>query len=92
MPYASHVVEEESDAYRKVIVEIDGETIYPNSHSKDEYRTCCDALNTGTLALAAAEGQPYENEAADPPGNSDSETDVDPAARSVRHHRGEARI
>lgn len=36
-----------------------------------EFEDWAAALDAGTLALAAAEGQAYENEAADPVGDAD---------------------
>jgi hypothetical protein len=38
------------------------------------------ALNAGTLALAAADGQPYENEATDSVGDADCAQPIGPAA------------
>lgn len=78
MNYALHIIEEEPDAWRWVIVELDGETVHPNSYSDSDYGTYADALNAGTLALAAADGQPYENEAADPVGDADCAAAVAP--------------
>lgn len=78
MNYALHIVEEEPDTYRWVLLEIDGENLIPNTHSDCEYGTYADALNAGTLALAAADGQPYENEAADPVGDADCAAAVEP--------------
>lgn len=43
----------------------------PHSHSDDVFADYESALNAGTLALAAADDQPYENECADPVGESD---------------------
>ena len=43
----------------------------PHSHAECDYPDYESALNAGTLALAAADEQPYENEAADPVGEGD---------------------
>ena len=39
-----------------------------HSAAEEDFETYEAALNAGTLALAAADGEPYENEAADPVG------------------------
>ena len=43
----------------------------PHSHSDCDFDSYAAALNAGTLALAAADEQPYENEAAEPVGDGD---------------------
>ena len=44
------------------------------------FDTWADALNAGTVALARAEGQSYENEAADPVGDADCAAEASYAA------------
>lgn len=43
----------------------------PHSASECDFESWGAALDAGTLALAKAEGQAYENEAADPVGDAD---------------------
>lgn len=69
--YSLNVSQEEPGAYRWVLVEIDGETVAPHSHAECHFDSYETALNAGTLALAAADGEEYENEAADPVGDAD---------------------
>lgn len=65
---------DDSNSYRWVVLEQDPQdsfTFKPHSAAECDFDTWAAALNAGTLALAAAEGQPYENEAADPVGDAD---------------------
>lgn len=52
-------------------------TFEAHSHAECEFDSYEAALNAGTLALAAADEQPYENEAADPVGDADCGQVVD---------------
>jgi hypothetical protein len=69
--YSLNVSQEEADIFRWVLVEIDGERVLPHSHAACGFDSYEAALNAGTLALAAADGEEFENEAADPVGDAD---------------------
>lgn len=76
MPYALQILEDPDDAnsYRWVVLaqaQDDAGTFREHTASECEFSEWGAALDAGTLALAAAEGQPYENEAADPVGDAD---------------------
>lgn len=76
MPYALQIIEDPDDAksYRWVVLAQapdDAGTFREHSASECEFNDWGAALDAGTLALAAAEGQAYENEAADPVGDAD---------------------
>lgn len=60
--------------FRWVVLEqepLDAHIFKPHSASECEFDSWAAALDAGTLALAAAEGQAYENEAADSVGDAD---------------------
>ncbi len=76
MPYALQVIADpdDSNSYRWVVLEQAGNDagkFREHSASDCEFSEWSAALDAGTLALAAAEGQPYENEAADPVDDAD---------------------
>lgn len=73
MTYALQVLEDPDDdgQWHWVVLEQHPEhagTFTPHSAGDCGFDTFADALNSGTLGLAQAVGQPYENEAADPVG------------------------
>lgn len=62
------------ETFRWVVLEQEPHDAYifkPHSASECDFDSWAAALDAGTLAFAAAEGQPYENEAADPVGDAD---------------------
>lgn len=76
MPYCLQVISDpdQDDLYRWIILEQDEQDALkfkPHSAAECDFADWGAALNAGTLALAAAEGQPYENEASDPVGDAD---------------------
>lgn len=76
MPYALQVITDPDDtnSYRWVVLAQEPDDIgrfREHSASDCDFTDWAAALDAGTLALAAAEGRPYENEAADPVGNAD---------------------
>ncbi len=65
---------DDGQGYRWVVLEQDTDDAFafrPHSSAECDFDEWASALDAGTLALAAAEGQPYENEAADPVGDAD---------------------
>lgn len=71
MPYSLQVLPDNDGGktFRWVILKQDEhEALLFEEHSfaEEDFDRWADALNAGTVALARAEGQPYENEAADP--------------------------
>jgi hypothetical protein len=76
MPYCLQVIADpdQEDSFRWIILEQDEQdalTFKPHSAAECDFPKWGAALDAGTLALAAAEGQSYENEAADPVGDAD---------------------
>lgn len=76
MPYALQVITDPDDtnSYRWVVLEQEPDNVgrfREHSASDCDFTDWAAALDAGTLALAAAEGRPYENEAADPVGDPD---------------------
>lgn len=70
---------DEPSTFSWVVLEQDPEdafTFRPHSAADCEFEDWAAALDAGTLALAAAEGQAYENEAADPVGDADCSSDA----------------
>lgn len=66
------ILSERAGSYRWIL----HRSIAPDRHEQVDaadcdYATFADALNAGTVALAKADGEPYENEAADPVGDAD---------------------
>lgn len=62
------------DAFRWIVLEqeLNEALVFkPHSESQCDFDSWAAALDAGTLALAAAEGRQYENEAADPVGDAD---------------------
>jgi len=62
------------ETFRWVVLEqepLDAHVFKHHSTSECDFDSWAAALDAGTLALAAAEGQAYENEAADPVGDAD---------------------
>ena len=61
------------DAFRWVVMvrQAEGKPFVEHSSAECDFPDYAAALNAGTLALAAADEQPYENEAADPVGDAD---------------------
>jgi len=66
--HALQVISDDEGAFRWQLLEpTEGALAFqPHSHSECRFDDYEAALNAGTLALAAADEQPYENEAADP--------------------------
>lgn len=65
---------DDENSFRWVILEqVPNEALVftPHSAAECEFDSWAAALDAGTLALAKAEGMPYENEAADPVGDAD---------------------
>ena len=84
--YALQVSTEENPAtYRWKILEASGGSRSFNLHSTSEcdFDSYANALNAGTLALARLDGEPYENEAADPVGDADCAAESDETAQPV---------
>lgn len=76
MPYALQVITDPDDtnSYRWVVLAQEPDDVgrfREHSASDCDFTDWAAALDAGTLALAAAEGRPYENEAADPVGDAD---------------------
>lgn len=76
MPYCLQIISDPDDAksFRWTVLEQEpNEALVFKHHSASEcdYDSWAAALDAGTLALAHAEGQPYENEAADPVSDAD---------------------
>lgn len=76
MPFCLQIIPDPDDAasYRWIILEQEPNealVFKPHSASQCDFDSWAAALDAGTLALAAVEGQPYENEAADPVGDAD---------------------
>ncbi len=96
MGYALQVFKDGEDhQYHWAVLEEhpdDSGTFTPYSGGECGFSTFADALNAGTLALARAEGEPYENEAADPVGDADCEVAAEPApaGRSSNPYRSQA--
>ncbi|CAN7751883.1 hypothetical protein LJR066_006709 [Acidovorax sp. LjRoot66] len=65
---------DQDETFRWIVLEQEANealVFKPHSASECDFDSWASALDAGTLALAAAEGQPYENEAADPVGDAD---------------------
>jgi hypothetical protein len=71
MPFALHIHSDDPGTWRWTLLSLDHEVASEHSAAACDFATYADALNAGTVALAAADGQPYENEAADPVGYAD---------------------
>ena len=76
MPYCLQIIPDpdSADSYRWIILEQEPDEALifkPHSATEFDFDSWAAALDAGTLALAHAEGQPYENEAADPVGDAD---------------------
>lgn len=71
MTHALQILSENPGSWRWVLITLDGTTTACHSAAECAFSSYADALNAGTLALANADGQPYENEAADPVGDAD---------------------
>jgi hypothetical protein len=71
--HALQIISVDEGSFRWQLMEPTDEALafQPHSHSDCEFDDYESALNAGTLALAAADEQPYENEAADPVGSAD---------------------
>ncbi|WPB58664.1 hypothetical protein [Xylophilus sp. GOD-11R] len=71
--HALQILSDDPGTYRWVVMEPtdDALAFEPHSHAECDYPDYESALNAGTLALAAADGEAYENEAADPVGEGD---------------------
>lgn len=69
--HALMVVADEPGTFHWVLLKIDGQVATSHSQSECAFEDYESALNAGTLALAAVDEQPYENEAADPVGDAD---------------------
>ena len=63
--HALMVVADEPGTYHWVILNVDGQKLEAASASSGEFVAYADALNAGTLALAAADGHTSEKEEAD---------------------------
>jgi len=77
-PHALMVIADEPGTFHWVLLEVDGRHVDPLGSSTCQFDSYAAALNDGTVALAAADGQPYENEAADPVGDADCAAAVAP--------------
>lgn len=81
--HALQVVSEEPSSFRWQLLAPTEEALKfeAHSHSECSFADYAAALNAGTLALAAADEQSYENEAADPvgEGGSGAVADVTPS-------------
>lgn len=76
MPYALQIVADPDDtaSYRWIVLAQepdDAGRFSEHSAAECAFDDWAAALDAGTVALAAAEAQPYENEAADPVGDAD---------------------
>ena len=76
MPYCLQIIADPDDAesFRWIVLEQesnDALVFKPHSAADCDFDSWAAALDAGTWALAQAEGQPYENEAADPVGDAD---------------------
>ncbi len=76
MPYCLQIISDpdSTDSYRWIILEQEPDEALifkPHSAAECDFDSWAAALDAGTLALAHAEGQPYENEATDPVGDAD---------------------
>jgi hypothetical protein len=71
MTYALQVLTDDPGSFRWVLTEVDGNQTSDHSAAECDFDTYADALNAGTVTLAAVDGQPYENEAIDPVGDAD---------------------
>jgi hypothetical protein len=71
MTHALQILSDERGTFRWTVVTVDGDRVSCHSAAECDFASYADALNAGTLALAKADGQPYENEAADPVGDAD---------------------
>jgi len=70
----THALQIQSDgprAWRWRLETFDRDTVRTHALAECAFDTYADAMNAGTLALSRADGQPYENEAADPVGDAD---------------------
>ena len=78
--HALQVISDDPGNYRWVLLAPTEDALEFEAHSAadcafDNYES---ALNAGTLALAKADGEAYENEAADPVGDADCAAAVAP--------------
>ncbi|QHJ00138.1 hypothetical protein GT347_20420 [Xylophilus rhododendri] len=69
--HALQVLSDDPGHFRWVVLHVDGERVITEMVAECYVGSYEAALNAGTLALAAADEQPYENEAADPVGDAD---------------------
>ncbi|QHI99379.1 hypothetical protein GT347_16170 [Xylophilus rhododendri] len=71
--HALQVISDDSGSFRWVLLASTDEALRfeAHSHADCDFEDYASALNAGTLALAAADEQPYENEAAVPAGDAD---------------------
>lgn len=78
--HALQVITDDPGSYRWVLLAPteDWDRFDAHSSAECDFDTYEDALNAGTLALAAADGESYENEAADPVGDADCAAAVAP--------------
>lgn len=66
------VVADEPGTFHWVILNVDGQKLDAAGSSSGEFLTYAAALEAGTLALAAADGQAPETDASAPPGTADA--------------------
>lgn len=71
--HALQILSDDPGTFRWVVLKPTDDALVFEEHSVADcdFAVYADALNAGTLALAKADGEPYENEAADPVGDAD---------------------